>query len=265
MEKMNDLRALLQHEVQDLISVEDQIIEAMPGMIEQAQNAELKKALQQHLEVTRQQRTRLNDVQKLVNGEEDSQENKGFLSGLLGALTGSEKCKGMEGIITEGQKIMKADMDPDVKDAAIIACAQKIEHYEICGYGTARAYAMQLNMKEAEKLLQDTLGEEYEADDNLTQLAFAGINERAETADTEPASRGKKALGGGATKNDNSGPKKADAKKTVAAKKSADKPVAPKKAAAKTATETPKKAAKTSNQKQAPNKKAAPKKARAKK
>jgi ferritin-like metal-binding protein YciE len=158
----------------------------------------LKKTLEQHLAVTQKQRTRLDEVKKLVSIEQDGNtggESKGFLSGLFEAISsGGEKCKGMEGIITEGQKILKADMDPDVKDAAIIACAQKIEHYEICGYGTARAYAMELDLKEAERLLQETLGEEYEADDRLTQLAYAGINEKAEIADDESAGKNNKGL-----------------------------------------------------------------------
>lgn len=212
MEKMNDLKALLAHEVQDLISVEDQIIEAMPAMIAKAQNGELKKALKQHLSVTEKQRTRLDEVQKLVNGGA-SEENKGFLSGLFGAITGGEKCKGMEGIISEGEKIMRADMDVDVKDAAIIACAQKIEHYEICGYGTARAYAMELGLKEAESLLRQTLDEEYFADNLLTRLAYSGINEDAETTDETKA--------GGAAAKSNNAPKKAAAKKKVEPKKAA--------------------------------------------
>jgi ferritin-like metal-binding protein YciE len=212
MEKMNDLKALLAHEVQDLISVEDQIIEAMPAMIAKAQNGELKKALEQHLSVTEKQRTRLDEVQKLVNGGA-SEENKGFLSGLFGAITGGEKCKGMEGIISEGEKIMRADMDVDVKDAAIIACAQKIEHYEICGYGTARAYAIELGLKEAESLLRQTLDEEYFADNLLTRLAYSGINEDAETTDETKA--------GGAAAKSNNAPKKAAAKKKVEPKKAA--------------------------------------------
>lgn len=216
MEKMNDLKALLAHEVRDLMSVEDQIIEAMPGMIEKAQNSDLKKALEQHLSVTEKQRTRLDEVQKIVSGEA-KEENKGFLSDLFGAITGGEKCKGMEGIISEGEKIMGADMDVDVKDAAVIACAQKIEHYEICGYGTARAYAMQLGLTEAEKLLRQTLDEEYVADDLLTKLAYSGINEDAESTDEAGGSSRKKAGGGRA---DNT-VKKAAAKKKVEPKKAA--------------------------------------------
>lgn len=267
MEKMNDLKALLQHEVQDLMSVEDQIIEAMPLMIETAQNGDLKKALQQHLSVTEKQRTRLDEVQKLISGEQNGQageENKGFLSGLMNVFSGGEKCKGMEGIITEGQKIIKADMNADVKDAAIIACAQKIEHYEICGYGTTRAYASQLDMKQAEKLLQQTLDEEYVADDTLTKLALGNINEKAETAKASGKPAAKKAGNNGAAKN-NLVPKKVAAKKSAAPKKTAeaeDNKKAPKKAASKTTNQQPKKAAaKSSNEKQTPDKKAAAKSA----
>ncbi|MCW3115834.1 MAG: hypothetical protein JWR18_4230 [Segetibacter sp.] len=260
MEKMNDLKALLQHEVEDLISVEDQIIEAMPAMIEKVQNNELKKALQQHLTVTEKQRTRLDQVKKLVTGKpQKGEESKGFLSGLFEAISSGDKCKGMEGIITEGQKIMKADMDADVKDAAIIAAAQKIEHYEICGYGTARAYAMQLNMKEAESLLQQTLDEEYAADDLLTKLAYSDVNEKAESTD-DSASRRQ----AGSAKNNGQSNKTAAAKKSGQNIKGANKAVAseaPKKAAAKKA---PAKA-ENSQPKKAAAKSAAPKKAAAKK
>src|SRR5215213_11090099 len=88
----------------------------------------------------------------------------------------------MEGIIREGKKILDEQMEPNVVDAAIIACAQKIEHYEICGYGTARAYARELNLGEVAELLEETLNEEYEADDLLTDLAVGGLNEKAESA-----------------------------------------------------------------------------------
>lgn len=256
MEKMNDLKALLQHEVQDLVSAEDQIIAALPQMIEKAQNTELKKALEQHLSVTQKQRERLNAVQDVLKGnesEDGAEENKSIFSGLMNVLGGGHTCKGMEGIITEGQKIMKEDMSPEVMDAAIIACAQKVEHYEICGYGTARAYAMQLNLDEATRLLQETLGEEYEADDRLTQLALTDVNEKADTTDdvkkAGAKTAAKKAPAKAAAKSEKAAPKKA------AAKKEAPKKETPKKAAAK----------KTAAKKAAPEAKAAPKKAAAKK
>jgi ferritin-like metal-binding protein YciE len=187
MEKMIDLKDLLKHEIMDLYSAEAQIIDALPAMIDKAKNANLKKALQEHLKITEEQKRRLDKMRQLMNDnkeEEESQETneekKGFFSRLFG--NGMEKCKGMAGLIDEGQKIMKEDMSPEVSDAAIIASAQKIEHYEISGYGTARAYARDLNLKEVQNLLEETLKEEYEADDRLTQLALKRVNPDAEKA-----------------------------------------------------------------------------------
>jgi len=154
----------------------------MPGMIEKAKNPELKKALREHLKITEEQKSRLDKV-KSTFGEPGSEgENKGFFSRLFGGSNGGEKCKGMEGIIGEGEKIMTADITDEALDAAIIASAQKIEHYEICGYGTARAFARELNLPEVERLLTQTLNEEYEADDRLTSLAVGKLNLEAEQA-----------------------------------------------------------------------------------
>ena len=187
MEKMIDLKDLLIHEVQDLYSAEEQIIEAMPAMIEKAKNPTLVKALKEHLKVTENQKARLEQVQKLL-GREDNEGNngsngnkkKGFFSSLFGDTDSGQTCLGMQGLIEEGEKVMAEDMSPKVLDAAIIASAQKIEHYEICGYGTARAYARELNLGQVAELLEETLDEEYEADDLLTDLAVGRINEEAE-------------------------------------------------------------------------------------
>ena len=188
MEKMIDLKDLLKHEVLDLYSAEEQIIAAMPAMIEKAQDGRLKKSLQEHLKVTEKQKARLDKVKNLLSENENEESNgngsgKGFFSSLFGGSGSSQKCKGMEGLITEGEKVMGEDMTPEVLDAAIIASAQKIEHYEICGYGTARAYARQLNLGQVAELLEETLDEEYEADDRLTDLAVGGLNEEAEEAE----------------------------------------------------------------------------------
>lgn len=177
MEKMNDLRDLLKHEVMDLHSAEEQIIKAMPAMIKKAKNPELKQSLQQHLKVTEAQLTRLQKVQKLLEGGQGNTEDSGLLSRLFKR---SHTCRGMQGIIDEGEKIMAEDMSPEVMDAAIIAASQKIEHYEICGYGTARAFAEELGLTEVATLLEQTLDEEYEADDKLTALAVNRLNEQAE-------------------------------------------------------------------------------------
>jgi ferritin-like metal-binding protein YciE len=196
MEKMNDLRDLLKHEIEDLQSVEDQILEALPKMIDKANNPDLKRALSEHLKVTEQHKVRLEKIMKEVQkgGEESNGRKKGIL-GIFGG--GKHVCKGMKGIIEEGEKIMDTDISPEVLDAAIIASAQKVEHYEICGYGTARSFARELGMEQIARQLEQTLNEEYEADDLLTNLAVMGVNEEAETpgsAGSAPAStRGRSA------------------------------------------------------------------------
>lgn len=175
---MNDLRDLLKHEIEDLQSVEDQILEALPKMIDKASNPDLKKALQEHLQVTEQHKSRLEKIMKdLASGNESNGKRKG----IFGIFGGKQECKGMKGIIEEGQKIMGSDISPEALDAAIIASAQKVEHYEICGYGTARTYARELGLEQVARQLEQTLNEEYEADDLLTSLALMGINEEAET------------------------------------------------------------------------------------
>ena len=205
---MINLRDLLVHEVQDLYSAEEQIIEALPKMIEKANNKQLKKTLQDHLKVTEQQKKRLDEAKKLLMGGEEASEggkNKGFFSNLFGG-GGSQKCRGTEGLIEEGEKVMAEDMTPEVLDAAIIACAQKIEHYEICGYGTARAYARELNLRDVADLLEETLNEEYEADDLLTALAVGRLNEEAQNAEEEgEGSGGGGVRGGRSSKGDSNG------------------------------------------------------------
>lgn len=178
MESMNQLKDLLKHELNDLYSAEEQIIEALPQMIEKAKDKQLKKTLKDHLKVTEAQRKRLDQVIKKLDegsgeGNENGRKSKGFLSGLF---SGKQVCKGVEGLIKEGQKVMSEDMEPDVMDAAIIASTQKIEHYEIAAYGTVRAWAEQIGLKDVEKLLKATLEEEYEADTLLNELALGRLN-----------------------------------------------------------------------------------------
>lgn len=197
MEKVIDLKDLLKHEIIDLYSAEEQIIEALPMMIEKAGNDKLKAALQEHLRITEEQKNRLDEVKQLMaeaeaenengqdnnedeNGDGSNQKKGGFLSRLFG--TEGEKCKGMEGLISEGQKMMSSDMSAEAADAAIIASAQKIEHYEISGYGTARAYARELKLDDVAGKLEQTLMEEYTSDDILTELAVGKVNVDAEFA-----------------------------------------------------------------------------------
>ena len=239
MEPLINLHDLLQHEINDLYSAEEQIIEALPKMVDNATNNELKKTLNEHLRVTREQKKRLDKVKSLLKIDP---QRKGFFEKIFG----SEKCKGTEGLIAEGEKMMNEDMDASVKDAAIIAAAQKIEHYEISGYGTARAFAKELGLKEVERLLETTLNEEYKSDNLLTALALRKVNLDAEVG-SGPRS------GKTAAKKNNAPAKKGT---TRASAKSAGgrtiKRAAPKKAA-------PKKAASKGRSKAAPKKTASKK------
>ena len=214
MEKLYDLRELLKHELNDLYSAEVQMIEALPEMVKNASNKELKAALNGHLQVTKEQKTRLDKVRTLLNdGNEQKKKEKGFFANLFSSEEGDEHCKAMAGLISEANSMMKEDMTPEVKDAAIIAAAQKVEHYEISSYGTAKAFAMQLGLKDVAQLLDTTLNEEYASDDSLTILAVGKVNLQAE-AGRNPTRK----IGG----NETEAPvvKKTPAKKTSSSKTS---------------------------------------------
>ncbi|MEO8110969.1 MAG: ferritin-like domain-containing protein [Ginsengibacter sp.] len=184
MEKITDLKDLLKHEILDLYSAEEQIIEGLPKMIEKANDAALKEALNNHLQVTMTHKERLDDIKKVLLDEDTDAGDNGFFSNLFGGVN-SVTCKGTEGLIKEAEKMMGEDMTTEVMDAAIIGAAQKIEHYEISGYGTARAYAQELGLDYVASLLMQTLNEEYEADDALTELAVGQLNIEAEFAEDD--------------------------------------------------------------------------------
>ncbi len=166
--KIKTMEDLLVHDLQDLLSAENQLVEALPKMAAAANSAALKKAFNDHLKQTKTHVTRLDSALKQ-----------------MGKGPGREKCKGMAGLIEEGESAMEDVTDPETLDAALIGAAQRVEHYEIAGYGTARAHAETLGMKDMADLLQTTLDEEGEANKLLTQLAegrmTAGVNERATT------------------------------------------------------------------------------------
>ena len=180
MEKMTDLQELLKHELKDLYSAETQLIEALPKMAENATSQDLQKAFKDHLAVTKQQRARLDKIQKLLSDGKAVKKEKNFFERLFSSDEGEEHCKAMQGLIEEAEDLMGQDMNEEVMDAALIAAAQKIEHYEISSYGTAHAYAIQLGLNEVGGLLRETLDEEYAADDSLTSLAIEKINKRAD-------------------------------------------------------------------------------------
>ena len=152
--KPNSLQELYVEQLQDLYDAEHQIIKALPKMIAEATSTDLKDALTEHLEVTKTQASRLEQI---------------FESS--GEKAKAEKCKGMQGVIQEGSDLIREIEDENVRDAAIIASAQRVEHYEMAGYGTARNYASLLEDDNAAQLLQETLDEEKEADAKLTALA----------------------------------------------------------------------------------------------
>jgi ferritin-like metal-binding protein YciE len=166
---VESLNELLVEQLRDLYDAENQLIKALPKMAEGANSEELREAIEEHLEQTKGHARRIETVF----------EN-------LGERAKAKKCKGMEGLIKEGSETLEEDMDPDVKDAAIIAAAQRVEHYEIAGYGTARTMANLLGEREAASLLEETLNEEKQADSKLTELA-EDINVAAEGAGEEDA------------------------------------------------------------------------------
>ena len=161
---LNSLRDLFVDELRDLYDAENQITAALPKLIEKSTYPELKSALQEHLEVTREQIRRLQKI----------------FTGLNEKATG-ETCNGMKGLIKEGDDMAGRDGAGSVIDAAIISAAQRVEHYEMAGYGTVRTYAELLGETEFAKLLQQTLNEEKEADQTLTDLAKT-INIQAKAA-----------------------------------------------------------------------------------
>lgn len=161
-EEMNPLEELLQDELKDLYSAENQIIKALPKMAKAASSPELRRAFERHLEETRRQVERLDEI-----GNE-----------LEVKLTG-KKCKGMEGLIAEGRELLEEDLEEDALDAGLIGAAQKVEHYEIAAYGTARTHAEMLGYRRIAKLLQQTLNEEGATDKKLTQLAESVVNYEA--------------------------------------------------------------------------------------
>ncbi|HEV3117072.1 MAG TPA: ferritin-like domain-containing protein [Gemmataceae bacterium] len=160
--KLNSLEDLLVEELRDLYSAENQIIKALPKMAKTASNPELQQGFQEHLKQTKGHAQRLEQVCESLN-----------------VSPKGKKCRAMEGLLEEGKETMSEDAEPEVMDAALIAAAQRVEHYEIAGYGCARTFARQLGHEEAANLLQQTLDEEAETDKKLTQIAESMVNLQA--------------------------------------------------------------------------------------
>ncbi len=161
--QLESLKKLFIMELQDVYSAENQLTEGLQKMAEAASNQELKQAFQQHLQETQGQIRRLEQV-----------------FSQLGEQPGNETCEAMQGLIKEAEELLSMQADPDVLDAALIACAQKNEHYEIASYGTLVTYANMMDETDVADLLQATLDEEYATDDKLTALAESTVNIRAQ-------------------------------------------------------------------------------------
>jgi len=160
--KLLTLDGLLADELKDIYSAENQMIKALPKLAEACDSDDLRRAFEEHLEQTRQHVQRIEQI-----CEQLSIKPKG------------KKCMGMEGLVAEGAEILEADVEPDVLDAALIGAAQRVEHYEIAAYGTARAHARQLGFMNVADILSQTLEEEKKADLLLTGLAENRINVEA--------------------------------------------------------------------------------------
>jgi ferritin-like metal-binding protein YciE len=162
MSKLSTLHDLFIEELKDLYSAEQQITKALPKMAKKATSPELRRAFENHLTQTEGHVTRLEQVFESLE-----EKPKGKL------------CKGMQGLLEEGEEMMKEDAAPEVMDAALISVAQRVEHYEIAGYGTVCTYADEMGHTVAKSLLGQTLNEEEITDKTLTQLAEQRVNRRA--------------------------------------------------------------------------------------
>ena len=161
--RIETLRDLYVEQLHDLYSAETQLVAALPKMAKAASNSQLQTAFKDHLKQTEGHVTRLEQIFQA-----------------LGVKAKDQKCKGMEGLIIEGEEMIKMKGDKAAIDAGLIAAAQRVEHYEMAGYGCVRTYAQQLGDQTSMQLLQQTLDEEGKADKKLTQLAETMINLEAE-------------------------------------------------------------------------------------
>jgi ferritin-like metal-binding protein YciE len=177
---MDSLKELYVEELKDLYSAENQLLKALPRLAKKASSPDLKAAFEEHLGQTEGQVNRLEKIFKR-----------------LGEKPTGKTCKAMKGLVEEGKEIIDEDGDDSVLDAALIGAAQKVEHYEIASYGTARTFASMLGEEDAMELLQETLDEEAATDKKLTALAESLVNPEASQAEEKSSSKrgGKKKSG----------------------------------------------------------------------
>lgn len=160
--EFNSLDDLFFDQIQDLYDAEKRLTKAIPKMAEAAHDANLKRAFHEHHRETEGHVSRLEQIFKL-----------------LGKEPARETCPAMKGLISEGEEMVQAKGDDAIRDAALIAAAQRVEHYEMAGYGTARTFAQRLGHSEAARLLEETLNEEKHADQTLTEVAESSVNPQA--------------------------------------------------------------------------------------
>ena len=163
--KLNTLEDLLIHELKDLHSAEQQLVKALPKMAKAATNPDLVAGFEKHLEETKVHVERLDKIGEILGKK----------------LTGM-KCKAMEGLVEEGSEMISEDAEDSVRDAGLIGAAQRVEHYEMAGYGTAATFARQLGHDDVAKILAQTLEEEKATDAKLTELAESAVNVEAGAA-----------------------------------------------------------------------------------
>jgi len=162
MAKLNTLEDLYIEQLQDLYDAENQIVKALPKMAKASTSLDLKRAFNDHLEQTRTHVTRLEQV-----------------FDQFGSKAKGKTCKAMQGLLEEGEELMDTKADPTVLDAGLIAAAQRVEHYEMAGYGCLRTWAKLIGHQESARLLQQTLDEEGQTDEKLTKLAERIVNIKA--------------------------------------------------------------------------------------
>src|SRR5579883_2328540 len=160
--ELNSLKDLFVNQIEDLYDAENRLTKALPKMAQAANSSQLRNAIEQHLTETQGHVSRLETIFRE-----------------LGVEPKRETCEAMKGLIEEGEEVLGAKGDPEVKDAAIIAAAQRVEHYEMSGYGSARTFAQRLGLTQAANLLQQTLNEEAAADNKLTTIDESSVNAQA--------------------------------------------------------------------------------------
>jgi ferritin-like metal-binding protein YciE len=162
MTEFNNLNDLFLQQLEDLYDAENRLTKALPKMAEAASSPELRRAFQTHLQQTEEHVRRLQRIFEMLPHEPER-----------------ETCAAMKGLIQEGEEMIDAKGDNQVRDAGLIAAAQRVEHYEMAGYGTVRSFAQQLGMQDVAQILQQTLDEEKETDEQLTEIAETAINAQA--------------------------------------------------------------------------------------